>query len=181
MRLLALFLVASSLLLFATSCETTTEQKVYSNNISSREQVFDKAQSMYPQPIPQDFPARKDLVDYTNRLSLPNHPFYVYILGDNGNAVGYFVARTAPQNSCNFLSSTEKVDTLGMEDGAVVVQAPSLDGIYYGGTGASGACNEFFFFDNATNALVKIGNMKYFTADRPIALNVEPISIKASE
>ena len=95
-----------------------------------------------------------------------NHPWYVYVLGDNGNPIGYFTSKTYPQNACNFLSRTD-------------AGLPSLDGLYYGGSGSSGACTAVFFFDNATNAMVVIDRLATFAVDIPLALNVQPIKVAA--
>jgi len=63
------------------------------------------------------------------------------------------------------------------DHGNAVITAPSLDGIYYGGGGAAAGCDEWFFFDSATNALIKIRGVKFFTADQPLSLNAEPITV----
>ena len=89
--------------------------------------------------------------------------------------VGYYVAKTVPINACNFLSSTEVVDSTS--NGKVVLTAPSLDGIYYGGAGASSGCDAWFFFDSATDALIQIRGVNFFTADQPLRLEAKPITV----
>lgn len=160
------------------SCGPTLNNEVYGKNITSREEVFAKAQARYPQPQVENFPLRQALVKFTLREDMVNHPFYVYIFGDTGNVIGYYVAQTAPLNSCNFLSSTEKVEHW-RNGGVSITQAPSLDGIYYGGTGATGACDEWFFFDVATDALIKIRGFKFYTTDQPLKVEAKPILVEA--
>lgn len=155
--------------------------QVYEQNIDLRERVFAVAQQMYPAPVPQDFPFRRDLVKYTERQAVTSHEFYIYVLGENGNVIGYFVGQTAPQNACNFLSETTKVGTTSYNSNVYYRQAPSLDGVYYGGTGSSGACDEWFFFDAATDALIKIRGLNYFTADQQLKLDAQPIEVRTSK
>lgn len=156
------------------SSPSTEEQRL--DSVKHRSKVFAQAEDRFPLPRPQNFPLRQALVEYTDRQDLLNHPWYIYILGVNGNPIGYFVGRTYPQNICNFLSSTEEVR--GNTNGTVVLTAPSLDGIYYGGGGAVGTCDAWFFFDVATNAMQVISGLPFFVSDAPLALNVQPIKVE---
>lgn len=144
-------------------------------SVEQRDQVFSKAESVAPTPSPSNFPTRKALVEFTERQDLENHPWYVYILSDLGTSIGYYVAKTRPVNSCNFLSSTEAVRS--SQYGNLVLTAPSLDGIYYGGSGASSGCDAWFFFDSATDALIEIRGVKFFTTDQPLRLDADPIAV----
>ncbi len=161
------------LVLIFGACESSTTTKVYSDNIEVREETFLLAMSMYPIVVPSDFPLRKDLVEFTNRQARPG-PWYVYVQTDAGTYTAYYVAKNKPQNACNFLSDTMtyKYDNLHY--------APSLDGIYYGGTGASGACDSWFWFDASTNALVET-RFKTTVSDQPLAIDVPLIRVKVVE
>ena len=150
------------------ACSTTAEN-VYTKNIETREQIFLQAQALYPIPIPLDFPLRKDLVEFTLREAKPG-PWYVYIQTDAGTYSAYYVAKNKPQNACNFLSDTKTAYNSILRD------APSLDGIYYGGTGASGACDSWFWFDAGTNALVET-RFKTTVSDQPLAIDVPQIRV----
>ena|SRR3990167_5852630 len=143
--------------------------------VEQRNETYDRAKIAAPVPRNVNFPLRRALVEFTERQDLLDHPWYVYILADTGNIIGYYVAQTVPQNACNFLSSTE--DVRDDDQGNLVLTAPSLDGIFYGGGGASSACDAWFFFDVTTNALVQIRGVKFFTADAPLALEAEPIVV----
>lgn len=146
------------------------------NAVESRADAFNRATKLYPDPGKNmtNFPLRKALVEFTQREDMTNHPWYVYILGDNGNTIGYYVAKAAPENSCNFLSSTE--DVYGSSNGNLKMQSPSYDGVYYGGS----ACDEWFFFDATTNALIKIRGVKFYTADQPLKLDAAAIKVRKS-
>lgn len=145
--------------------------------IRNRNNAFVRARNLYPDPGPElkNFPMRKALVDFTLRQDLIHHPWYVYILGDNGNVIGYYVAKTVPENACNFLSSTEDIYGQGDSDNPVVATAPSYDGVYYG----QAACDSWFFFDQSTNALIQIRGVKFYAADQPLRLEAKPILVKS--
>lgn len=93
-------------------------------------------------------------------------------MGDNGNTLGYYVAKAAPENACNFISSTE--DIYNNDHGVVKMQSPSYDGVYYG----QSQCDQWFFFDTATNALIQIRGVKFYVSDQPLKLNAQPIQVK---
>lgn len=152
-----------------TGCNSRTD-RVYNDNIRTREEVFEQAQSRYPMPVPRDFPLRRDLVEYTKRQANPG-PWYIYIQSDLGTYTSYYVSKNLPQNACNFLSDTKTYVNGYPHD------APSLDGVYYGGTGASGACDSWFWFDAATDALV-MTRFKFTLSDQPLLLDVPQITVQ---
>jgi len=127
--------VVIAIMLVATACtdanETPGGEQSRKEAISERWQNFELAEAVIPAPQQQNFPLRALLAEYTERQDLLNHPWFTYILGENGNAVSYFVSTTVPVNVCAFLSATEDVKTHSY--GNMVLTAPSLDGIYYGG------------------------------------------------
>lgn len=177
MRRLILLLIV--LLVAASACVEEgddTLQKQRTRSIHARAKTFERAEASAPIPTVENFPLRKALVEFTRRQDAVNHPWYVYILAETGNAIGYYVARTVPVNACNFLSSTEEVRDSGDGSG-IILTAPSLDGIYYGGSGASSGCDSWFFFDSATNALVQIRGVNWYAADQPLRIDAEPIKV----
>src|SRR5438067_28895 len=88
-------------------------QKQRQQAIQQRTRAFAKAQDQVPTPNVTSFPRRKTLADAVKRQSLPNHPWYVYVLGLNGNIEYYFVAKSVPVNDCDYLSSTQNVVSAG--------------------------------------------------------------------
>lgn len=163
------------MIVLAACTDATDAERQREQSVKARTETFARAESVVPLPQPQNFPLRAALVEFTDRQDMVNHPWYIYVLGQNGNAIGYFVGKTYPQNVCNFLSSTERVET--RYEGTIVLQAPSLDGVYYGGSGASGACTSYFFFDAATNAMQVIDGLPFFVSDAPLALDAKPIRV----
>lgn len=161
------------------SCESGNSQlsKQQQKAVTQRAQAFSRAEAAWPVPKTNNFPLRETLVTMTERDDLLNHPWYVYILGMNGNVIGYYVSKTDPVNACDFLSSTENVGTYGDNAGVAVTTAPSLDGIYYGGAGSSAGCDAWVFLDESTNALVKIRGLPFYVADQPLNLDAQPIKV----
>lgn len=135
---------------------------------------YEKAASTIKEPNLTNFQSRRALAKYTEELD-KNQEWYTYVLGDNGNVIGYFVSSTKPQNSCNFLSSAEKV--LDWDEDEFIIQAPSLEGIYY----ADSVCDAWFFFDATTGATMEIRDVKYFTSNQQLLLDAEPIKVAAPE
>lgn len=145
------------------------------NSVAARASTFDRAEKAAPMPQSVNFPLRKALVEMTKRQDMIDHPWYVYILGDNGNQIGYYVAKTTPINACDFLGSTE--DVYNSDNGNLVLTAPSLDGVFYGGGGASSGCDAWFFFDVSSDALITIRGVKFYVADAPLRLDAAPIKV----
>lgn len=143
--------------------------------VKERTNSFDRAQKLYPVPELENFPLRKALVDFSVREDAINHPWYTYLLGMNGNIFGYYVTKTPPISACNFLSSTQSY--IGDKDGNVPASAPSIDGQFYGGSGAVGGCG-WFFFDYSTDAMFLISpSQQFHSVDQPLKLDVQPPKI----
>lgn len=170
--------LAVVLLVGATACEEGNDKAKEQRNrsIQTRADTFARAEAKVPVPHTENFPLRSLLRVMTEREDMVNHPWYTYVLADTGQTLGYYVTKTPPMNKCNFLSSTEEVRY--SDYGNMVLTAPSLDGIYYGGGGASGACNQWVMQDYSTGALITLGDVKYFVADRPLNLDAEPIRVE---
>lgn len=137
--------------------------------VTQRERVFNKAEHMYPVVEPSNFPIRKALVEFTVRQDMINHPWYIYLQGMTGEVYGYFIGQTYPISTCDFLSSSESISS--SQNGKVVVTAPSLDGIFYGGGGSSAACDGMFFFDVTTNAMITFSSPNWFATDQPLQID----------
>lgn len=167
-----LLVIGILVLLLVIGCDSNSDFQ-REEAIVTRSKAFARAEALYPVPWTQNFPMRQALVKYTERQDLINHPYYIYVLADTGNIIGYYVAQSQPVNINAFLSSTQ--DTYGA-DGRVVLDAPSLDGIFYGGAGAS-ASDGWFFFDAETDALVILYGVKLFVADQPLRIEAKPITV----
>lgn len=155
-------------LLLSVGCSTDFDEQRW-DSLKQRIAVMDKAAALIPAPESQNFPLRAVLAEYTRRQDLINHPWYTYIFSDTGAITAYFVSTTLPVSTNAFLGSTEYV-----EDSNVVLTAPSLDGIYYGGSGSSSSMNGWIFIDAATGAMGVAYGQKILTFDAPLILQTEP-------
>lgn len=156
------------------SCETDTidltDQRT--DSVNQRVSSMEKAEALYPAPINKNFPIREVLVEYTKRQDLTNHPWYTYVFSDTGAITHYFVSTTLPISTNAFLGSTESIYYSSY--GNLVMTAPSLDGVYYGGSGSTSADAGWIFIDANTNALGVIYGCKIMTFDAPLLLETEP-------
>jgi|SRR3989344_572348 len=146
-----LILLALSVFMLLTAeggCNEDNDPRAIDLRWERNGQAIDK----YGIPQTVNFPFYGVLYDMTLREDMVNHPWYLYVITELGSYTGYYVATTPPVNACNFLSSTE--DVRDDDQGNLIMTAPSLDGIFYGGSGASGACDAWVFFDYNTGAMV---------------------------
>ena len=167
---------AGAVLLIA-GCENGALTQQRAASIETRVEIMNRAEALHPVPQMQNFPLREVLVEYTKRADMANHPWYTYIYSDYGTIVAYFVSTTIPVSTNAFLGSTQS--TYG-SDGRVVLDAPSLDGIYYGGAGSSGN-GGWIFIDAVTSAMGIAYGHKILTLDAPMMLETEPMLIRAGE
>jgi hypothetical protein len=173
--------VVSAVALASSACGPDSSKPNIANQARqaahSRADTYQKAVDQVPTPRITNFPRRKTLADSTVRQSLPNHPWYVYVLGQNGNIVNYFVAKSVPVNDCDYLSSTQDVHY--PDSGTYILDAPSLEGIYQSASG----CNTLTFFDLTTNAEIQVSttNMSTYVTDRPLRVDAQPIKVRASK
>lgn len=164
------------LMLFAaTGCEDSQGDVARKQSIETRDDAYDRAVAAVPVPRSVNFPAREALAEYSKRQDRANHPYYVYFIASTGNVVQFFTSKTVPVSVCAFLGSTEDVVT--KHEGTIVLTAPSLDGIFYGGAGASAACDGLIIFDQVTDGMLIVypGNMAVTISDVPMELDLEPV------
>lgn len=171
--------LAIALLVLGACVEDDTGKKNREDAVEVRENTFDRAEKIHPVIPPSNFPIREALVEFTVRQDMINHPWYIYLLGMNGEPYGYYVGKTYPVSTCNFLSSSEVVHS--SSNGKVVLTAPSLDGIFYGGGGSSAACESMFFFDVSSNAMITFSSPQWFASDVPLELDVPRINAEPNQ
>jgi len=165
------------IVLFGCTDDKLSEQRKAS--VAQRTDVMARAEAIVPIPYTENFPSRKILAEYTKRQDMLNHPWYTYILSDNGTITAYFVSTTLPVSTNAFLGSTE--DLYSSSYGNLVLAAPSLDGVYYGGAGSTSSMNGWIFVDATTGAMGVVYGCNIITFDAPLRLEVEPMLIRAGE
>jgi hypothetical protein len=162
--------------LFGSGTSGCTENKTLDEqrqeSVNYRTESMSRAEAKYPVPYNTNFPIRGVLQEYTERQDLINHPWYTYVFSDTGAITHYFVSTTLPVSTNAFLGATSTI--VYAEGGSLVMDAPSLDGIYYGGSGSSSNQNGWIFIDANTGALGVIYGCKIMTFDAPLLLETEP-------
>ena len=175
----AIFIALLALSLVLSACDEVDNRKAEEQrqqSVEARAGMFARAEAKIPIPRTENFPLREVLAEYTRRHDMLNHPWYTDIMRDDGLVTHYFVSTTVPVNSCAFLSSTEDVHYSSY--GNLKMTAPSLDGIYYGGSGAASACNGWIFIDAATGSMGMAFGTNILTFDSPLILETEPVLLK---
>lgn len=171
--LAVLFCIAFFMATTAESCnQNSPAEQQRSTAVQQRANTYARASAQVPTPLVTNFPRRETLANAVVRQSQPHHPWYVYVLGLNGNIVNYFVAKSVPVNDCDYLSSTENIDW--DKNGNVVLSAPSLEGIFQSASG----CDTLTFFDLSTNAEIQLSRAQTFIADKPLRVEAKPIKVK---
>ena len=165
-------IIAMAFLVAGCKGEASTTEK----QEQARSSLMDKANASVPIPRIDNFLARQSVAEYMRRMDNPSKTFYIYVLGDNGNTIGYYVAKSQPMNICSFMSPTDKVEER-YGDPDVVRQAPALDGLYYGSSG----CNVDYFFDAETDALIQLNGLNYMITDQPLQLDAKPLKVQSAK
>lgn len=166
--------VASIMLMGASSCVKEDSQ---SQGRKTQEEIMKRAQQSVPVPQVENFRTRKAVAEWMERMDTPDKVFYIYLLGNNGQKIGYYIGQTRPISVCSFMTPTEREIGVGGSGANPLGQAPALDGVWYGG----GGCDQYFFFDAETDALHSIGGINYLVSDQPLEVDVEPLSVTTIE
>ena len=160
--------------LFATSCDGRTQAE--QSNMAAQTALMDRATVAVPVPDVHNFVARQNLAEYMRRMDDPSKVWYVYLLGMNGNIIGYHVG-TYPQSVCTFMTPPEKEYHVSGSSGMNPLgPAPALDGVYYAG----GGCTTSFMFDANTNAMIFIGNLQFLAYDEPLDVKAQPLTFQSA-
>ncbi len=145
-------------------------------NRSAQNDVMARATAQIPVPKINNFLARKALAEYMKRMDDPAKTWYVYILSDTGAKLGYYVAANYPQSSCSFMTPPEQVREYSGSNGSAAVavtSTPSLMGVYYKG----GGCDNTFFFDASSGALIILTGVKTWASDVPLDVDAPLIKV----
>lgn len=101
-------------------------------------------------------PTRDSINFWIDTWDEPGKLSYVYLQASNGELLGYYILKGLPVSYCASLTPTYQfVGT--PEDGSSVkdqqVPAPSVDGVYYGNSGA--LCGTYYGRDASTNSYIE--------------------------
>lgn len=171
---LGLVAVISSMLLLTACVESSSSSRAKEG--AKQEEIISRATTKIPTYQPDNFLTRKAVDKWMERMDTADKTFYIYLLGMNGNHLGYYVGQTRPISTCTLLTPPDKLHYWNGTNGrtAAVTDAPSLDGVYGGG----GCDSTFFFFDAQTDAYIEIQGVNYFVADQPLNIDADPIEVR---
>lgn len=123
-------------------------------------------------------PTREAINKWIELWDEPGKLSYVYMQAANGQLFGYYVLEGLPVSYCALLTPTYMgydFDGDGNDDEDVIVQAPSIDGVYYSG----GQCNQYYGWDAVTGGYLEwsVGDgINYLLYDQPLARqDVDPL------
>lgn len=171
MQLITSLLLIVAMALSLTACKVESSSR--DQNMRAQQSLMAQATAAVPVPRVSNFLAREAVAKQVRRLDEKGKLFYVYILGQNGQQVGYYVSNTRPVSTCALLTPAQEIDR--SQYGTAVLGTPSLGGVY----GFGGGCNSHFFFDAATDAYVEISGLAFFVADQPLSVDAEPIKVSS--
>lgn len=172
--LIAGLCVAIFFSLGASECERTSSRE---DNERKQESLMKRANQAVKVPSTTNFQARRTVAKWQHRMDKPSKTFYVYLLANNGQAIGYYVAQSRPISMCARLTPTDREVGVHGQGPNPLGNAPALNGVYYAG---GGGCGTHYFFDAETDAYIEISpDMKYFVSDQPLSLKAEAIRVKA--
>lgn len=126
----------------AASCDSGPSAST--KEASSRDTSYSALVARQPAHGMSYSPTRDTINGWIDTWNKPGQLSYVYLQGQDGKLLGYFVLKGRPVTMCAALTPTQKVyDGSGSDGGGnLVLNAPSVDGVYYSG----GQCNDYYGF-----------------------------------
>lgn len=176
--LTVLFVALVSVALVA--CEASGDGKSKTSQESEadrRQDSYDRLTEAQPARIMEHSPTRDRVNFWVDTWDEPDKLSFVYLLGSNGQLVGYYVFKGLPVTYCAALTPTyERLQIDGGEFGMdAIVPAPSVDGVYYSG----GQCNQFYGEDATTGTYIEFtvgGSLNFLVYEEPLPRqDVEPL------
>lgn len=137
------------------------------------EQAFGQQSAAVPYPADEltDSLERRNLVERLRRTNNPNAIGYVYLLGDTGTYLGYYVIKGKVSSTQSQLTTDQlqvwTCRSSGCESN--VVNAPGDDGSY--------GANEPGIFFFTTEGVMVTTDMRYVVTDAPLNVNAPKLNV----
>lgn len=149
-------------------CSSDPKSSAQSDGQALTEQAYQQQAGAVPYPVAQlrDSLERRNVRERLLRTNKPNAIGYVYLLGMNGNYVGYYVIKGKVSSTQSRMTADQLV--VDRYEGDVVVSAPGDDGSY-------GANEPGIFFFTAEGAMVTT-SMDYVVSDQPLPVNAPKLN-----
>jgi hypothetical protein len=179
-RKILVALVAALMLVFVAGCEPPPDD-AEERERQTQEENHANLQSNQPAETMDYSPTREGINYWINTWEEEGKLSYVYLLASNGQKIGYYVLEGLPISYCASLTPTQRIETKGVNDAAVVVQNPSMDGVWYSG----GQCTQYFGKDALTGSYVEwtVGTgISQLVTEQPLpAPEAEPLTTTSVE
>ncbi|WP_428117737.1 hypothetical protein [Candidatus Poriferisodalis sp.] len=157
-------------LLLVTGCgfaETTPEKE----SRKVQEDTLTRAFDVVPAQPPDRFPAR-NAINTSMAETARQGEWYTYSLNFDGTPIFYVVSEFAPMSLCDSISATDQ--TITHRESIAVRRAPSLDGIYRGGSD----CRTFQVMTTNGNYIrFNPGNTPWISTRQPLRLETDVLQL----
>lgn len=177
-RIIAAVVGIGAVIALAACTESRTSEERERQN-ENYEQLNDAqpAGSMSYSPTREAINFWMDTWDEEGKLS------YVYLLSGDGEYIGYYIFKGLPVSYCAMLTPPYTWDKRDEHTDWMLVDAPSMDGVYY--TGA-GECDTYYGIDASTGSYVEYTagmgiNVLLYDQPLPLPEGVEPPALGFTE
>lgn len=170
MKSTKLLIITLLISIFALSgCKESNREK----SAQEQDDVLTRARNAVPTVKMNNFLVRQYIAEYMKRMDMPDKTFYIYILSNTGQYIGYYVGKSKPISSCLLMTTPDNIYGRN-SSGKAVVSAPTLDGVFQ----PNGSCDTKFFLEANTNGLVELsGNgLNTMSTDFPLNLDVQRLT-----
>ena len=159
--------VVCTLVITASSCEQPNDLDTARQ---VQQEVMGVAVDAVPPYQPTTFPARSDINRYLRETEQPGE-WYTYALNWAGEPIFYVVSDGKPRNICVSITAPDRKVT--GSNGNVVMSAPALDGVYYGGAN----CNSWYLWDASTGNYIDVTGQGFtlVSTKAPLQLETDPV------
>jgi hypothetical protein len=165
--------IATALLLAFTlaGCSDASDPSAQQKGQADTEQAFKQQSSAVPYPVSQltDSLERRNIRERLLRTNKPNQIAYVYLLGDTGTYIGYYVIKGKVSSTQSQMTTDQLISWGSNSSGSGVVNAPGDDGSY-------GANENGIFFFSVEGVMVET-DMRYVVSDAPLNVNATKLNI----
>ena len=160
-----------------TGCEPQAGESARERGTKVQTSLMERATTAVPVPQVNNFLYREAVAKQVKRMDEAGKLFYVYIFGNNGQQMGYYVSNTRPVPTCSLLTPPDDIWKDYNGNGGLTSQRITAPGL--GGTYSPGPCSSVFFFDAATDAYIEISGLNFFVSDQPLSVKADPIRVIA--
>lgn len=142
-----------AVLVALTGCETDGSPEAQAQERERQQNSYERLTAAEPAHEMQHPVTRRTVNFWIDTWDEPGKLSYVYLQSANGDLLGYYILEGLPVSYCVSLTPNYRIETHG--SGTItrhMVPAPSVDGVYYGG---SGSCDTYYGKDASTGAYIE--------------------------